>query len=149
MTGNRIWIFGLGLLVFGWLLFSQAAGTAEEEEIAPYMGELQRFSQKLGYAVNAENLRLAEFYRHEVDEVLDHLETIKEHDGFPIGGSIRKIMTPLMGEFQSALHQQSWPAIKKGYLGLIDGCNRCHAATEHEFLIITPATGEPPFNQQF
>lgn len=121
----------------------------EEEEISPYMGELQRFSQKLGYAVNAGNLRLSEFYREEIGEVLAELKEVEEHDGFPIGDTVKVIMDPIMKDFHSAIERRDTKAVQAQYLTLIEGCNRCHAATEHEFIEITPAAGTPPFNQKF
>ena len=42
-----------------------------------------------------------------------------------------------------------WTTTWTAYEKLIDGCNRCHMATEHGFIKIVPAQGEPPFNQTF
>ncbi len=118
-------------------------------EIAAHMGELQRFSQKLGYAANSGNQRLISFYGEEIGEALGELKEVETHDGFPIANTVKVIMDPIMEELSEAIEKRDMPALKSQYLSLIDGCNRCHAATEHEFIEITPATGAPPFNQKF
>lgn len=138
-------------LTFLVLAFTSCAFISHEEvELAPYMGSLQRFSQKLGYAAEAKNEELVEFYLHEIEETLDELEaTVPEHEGLPIAKPIRVIMFPLIEALEEAAHNSDWKKASTGYKDLIDGCNRCHAATEHEFIKITPASGGSPYNQKF
>ena len=121
----------------------------EEVEIAPFMGSLQRFSQKLGYAIEAENDVLSEFYRHELEEVFGDLKAVEEHDGFPVGSTVKKIMDPLMRGLSASMLEKDWLETGVRYNDLIDGCNRCHSALEHEFIEILPAVGDPPYNQKF
>ena len=149
-NGKPLFWLVAGLAAAMGLLTANLAPSPEEEiEIAPYMGELQRFSQKLGFAMKAHNKPLSDFYLQEVSEVLDHLKTVKEHDGFPIGETVVKIMDPIMGDLKTALEKDRWQDALTYYPGLIEGCNNCHAATEHEYIQITPAEGKPPFNQKF
>ena len=121
----------------------------EEVELAGYMGELQRFSQKLGFAIHGKNQKLSDFYLHEIEEVLGELKEIKEHEGMPIADSVQVIMTPLVSELSQYIHASNWKKSSKSYLEVIEGCNRCHSATEHEFIKILPSRGKSPFNQDF
>src|SRR5690554_4654739 len=61
------------------------ANEEEEIELAPYMANLQRHSQKLGYSIAARNQPLAAFYLEELEEALETLQNeVPEHDGMPI-----------------------------------------------------------------
>jgi len=119
-------------------------------ELAPYMGELQRFSQKLGYAIEGRSAPLAEFYLHEVTEVAEEIEeNVKEHDGFPIAALVKAQLTPQIAPLDDAVEAGDWKAAGTRYRALINSCNTCHVATEHAFIVLTPASGKPPFNQRF
>jgi hypothetical protein len=128
----------------------EQAEHAESTEPAPYMIALQHYSAKLGYAINARNARLAEFYLHEVEEVLEELiEKVPQHDDLPVAQFAQTILVPELPPLHDVVDSADWPAADARYLNLIDACNRCHGSTQHEYIIITPATGPPPFNQQF
>lgn len=121
----------------------------DDVELATIMGEMQRHSMKLGYAINAQNQRLAEFYLHEVEETLEEIKAVREHDGLPIGHIAGVIVNPALPPLDNAIEAGDWTAANKAYQGLIEACNNCHTATQHEFIVILPATGTPPFNQKF
>ncbi len=121
-----------------------------EIELASLMGEMQRHSAKLGFAIAGGNRPLATFYLHEIDEVLEELMTVEEHDGMPIAKPSRVILLPEVEALAVGLSGEvAWPELTEGYHKVIDACNRCHLATEHGFIEILPAAGEPPFNQRF
>ena len=113
------------------------------------MGDMQRHSFKLGFAILGKNQPLAEFYLHELHEVLEELEEVEEHDGMPIGSPARTILEPALGELASQLEPATWEEAWGAYELAIEACNRCHLATEHGFIQILPAHGTPPFNQVF
>lgn len=113
------------------------------------MGELQRHSAKLGYAIDGRNRELAEFYLEEVEEALATVERIPAHDGMPIGHPASVILRPLLPPLESDLETADWLAAGAAYGALIEGCNRCHTATEHAFIEILPPAGPPPYNQRF
>ncbi len=119
-------------------------------ELATLMGQLQRHSAKLGYAINGHNRPLATFYLEEIDEVLEELMTVEEDDGMPIAHPAGVILAPVLETLENNLATEvPWPEITGQYQLMIEACNRCHLATEHGFIEILPATGEPPFNQRF
>jgi hypothetical protein len=121
----------------------------EEVELAVMMGEIQRHSTKLGYSLVAQNQPLAMFYLEELGEVASKLVGIEEHDGLVIGSAAGLIIVPLIDQLMQEIEAASWERAAVGYTALIDGCNRCHAATAHEFIQILEAQGPPPYNQAF
>ena len=62
---------------------------------------------------------------------------------------VEVIMDPTLPPLRQALDAADWPAAGEAYRTMIQACNRCHAASEHEYLIIEPATGPAPYNQRF
>ncbi len=123
-----------------------------EVELAPFMGRMQVFSQKLGYSLQAQNAELAGFYLHELEETIEEIqELVPTHDGSPIGKMAEQMMVPVMEQLEKALKtktttwQRRWPL----YKDIIATCNDCHRATAHSYIRITPAQGHPPFNQDF
>ena len=133
--------------------FTAPAAVTEPEvevELASLMGEMQRHSAKLGYAIGGRNRPLASFYLVEVNEVLDELLEVEEDDGMPIAHPAGVILTPALAALAASLEESTeWPPAWEAYEAVIGACNRCHNATEHEFIEILPATGVPPFNQRF
>jgi len=122
----------------------------EHAELAPYMAHMQRFSMKLGYAVAEKNTKLANFYLHELEETAEEIEQeVPMHDKWPIAKLTKEIAEPAMEALVKEVKAGKWDAAKRRYKALIVACNRCHMATEHDYLVITEAAGEPPFNQNF
>lgn len=127
------------------------ADTPEDPELAAMMAEVQRYSAKLGYAINARNQPLAEFYMHEVDESLQRIrDEVPEYEGQRIADNIRLMIEPTVNQLDDTLHENGdWSQIDQQYGSLIDACNTCHTATQHAYIHITVPTGDPPYNQQF
>ena len=129
---------------------AQAQAEGEEEvELAVLMGEMQRHSTKLGYSIAAQNQPLSEFYLEEVDEIVAELLEIEQHDGIEIAAAARIIVPTVIEELEGRLRTSDWDGSTSAYTALIDACNRCHAATEHEFIEILEPQGPPPYNQSF
>lgn len=128
---------------------ADAVEEPEEIELAEPMAHLQRHSAKLGYALHARNARLADFYLTETEEALEDLRRVESYEGFPVARETGIIVDPTLPPLRGALAERDWPAADAAYEALIDACNRCHAASEHEYLVIEPARGPAPFNQRF
>lgn len=129
-------------------------GSAYEEgegpELAPYMGDMQRLSQKLGYSIQARNGPLAAFYIDEIEEGLEQIEDrFPVWEDYPLPKLVRIIAEPAVGRLRDEIAARHWEEVDAAYAALVQSCNRCHASTEHEFLVITAPRGEPPFNQRF
>lgn len=122
----------------------------QQAELALYMSRLQWHSEKLGFAIQGRNGRLAEFYLEEVGEVLEEVKSrAPVHDGLPIANLVTIIADPEIKLLNESLENNDWSAIDKQYLELVNSCNRCHSATQHEFIVILPVEGKPPFSQRF
>jgi hypothetical protein len=114
------------------------------------MSELQRYSQKLGYAIEGENQRLADFYMHEIDAVLSEIEAeVPVYSGIAIPEHVRALMRPSVEPVGQAIDAEDWEQAQQRYEAMISACNACHNATDFGFIKITPASGDPPFNQTF
>lgn len=126
------------------------AAAEEEVELAEIMGNLQRYSHKLGLAVQAKNLPLVKFYLHEVEELEHELRGIDSYEDLPIGDSTKKVFSPalelLEGSFASP---EDWTRISERYKNLLSSCNACHAVTKHEFIVITEPKQGNSYNQAF
>ena len=59
-------------------------------------------------------------------------------------------MNPLLLQLEAAITAADWKSSWLQYEALVDGCNRCHAATEHEYIEILTTENVPSvFNQKF
>ena len=151
---NKICLFA-GLMAFAFFLsflkydFAQASEGHDEVELAEYMGYLQRFSQKLGFSIQGKNLKLSEFYLHEIEEILDEVKEVETYDGVPIAKNVAVHILPKVEILEKTVKKSDWVESKKSYESFIAGCNSCHVATKHEFIKILPSSGVPPFNQKF
>lgn len=129
---------------------SQGASEEEHAELAPFMGQLQRFSQKLGYAIKARNPELAAFYLHELHEIAEDIEKeVPLHDGYQIAALCKAMLAPAIERCEKRMSKGSWEERWSSYTDVITSCNSCHLATAHAFIRILPADGRPPFNQDF
>lgn len=122
----------------------------EHAELAEPMSRMQYYAQKLGYSIQAENAPLAAFYLHELEELTEVTqEEVPEYEGHPIGTLLKQVLAPALRVQHDALERGDWEMTRQRYRQLIQSCNACHAATEHGFIQLTPAEGDPPFNQRF
>lgn len=129
---------------------TQESAAHETAELAEPMARLQYYSQKLGYAIDAENEPLAGFYIHEMEELsASIMAEIPEYEGHAISDLTRQMMMPALDAQHQAIESGQWSTARDVYRRVIDSCNACHIVTQHGFIVITPASGEPPFNQRF
>jgi hypothetical protein len=140
---------GVVLLVGGFALVRSARRSDLEPELAIYMGELQHHTHKLNLAIQSENVALADFYLHEVEEVAVQIEQLfPQHDGHRVGDLARAILEPQLVALRTTLERSNWDESRAGFSSLIAACNQCHSATSHGFIRIEATTANP-FNQSF
>ena len=122
----------------------------EDVELAEPMSRLHYYSQKLGFAIQAENEQLADFYLHEMEELNEDVQkTVPEYEGHPIAELMKGMFEPALEAQEAALASGDWSQARRSYSDMIQTCNSCHIVTDHGFIRITPAEGVPPFNQDF
>jgi hypothetical protein len=134
----------------------QATMEAQLEALKPGLGEtmsvIQPHHAKLYYAVKAENWPLAEY---EADEVAEGLDAAVKN--WPRFKDVKRPLTELVPAFTEAPLTLVGEAIKKrskaGALEALDkltaGCNGCHAAAAHGFIVIQAPQADEYSNQKF
>lgn len=131
------------------LPLTAAASEGEGDvELVDNMSQLQYFSHKAALSIDAENRQLADFYVHELEEMLEQTESIESYDGHPIGELAGAMLRPAVEDLEEALDEGEWPAVNSAYDSMIDSCNACHQATEHGYIKIERSS-QNPYMQDF
>jgi hypothetical protein len=112
--------------------------------LGEFMSGIQVHHEKLWFAGNAQNWKLANFEMDEIREALDDIQRFCTDR--PEVASIPMILPP-MDSVSKAVAQQDLPRFKSGFMLLTGTCNNCHRATRHEFNVIQIPT-TPPFSNQ-
>lgn len=112
------------------------------EELAEYMMRLQWYANKLYFAGEAGNQPLADFYLHEIEEVME--EVVKAgivDEGVQVSEHMKAYGLSYAEDFLDELRAEGLGNFGERYSGLIANCNSCHTVTEHSYIkIITPTT---------
>jgi len=125
-------------------------------ELAPYMGQLERLTQKLGLSIKHSNHGLAEFYLYEsLEAFLDIKKEVPEYRGHAIALLVERLSEPHYKLLEEAIKKDKAAGDKSNthataaFKGVINSCNQCHAVTQHGFIKITETSEVNPFNQDF
>ena len=109
-----------------------------------FMSGIQVHHNKLWFAGQAQNWKLADFEIHEIKEAVDNVEKFqterKESKQIPM-------IKPALDSVESAINQQNSAAFKSSYIVLTNTCNNCHRATNFEFNEVK-IPDNPPFSNQ-
>jgi hypothetical protein len=109
-----------------------------------FMSSIQVHHNKLWFAGENQNWKLAYF---EINEIKESLDDIKKYcTDRPETNSIGMIEQPLQN-VSHAIEQKNITEFKNSYSILTSTCNSCHQATQHEFNVISIPT-TPPFSNQ-
>jgi hypothetical protein len=111
-----------------------------------FMGSIQIHHEKLWFAGQNKNWKLADFEIHEMEEALDDLKDYCSER--PETKSITMIYAPV-NSLKKAIEQKNPTTFAQGFVDLTNTCNSCHIATNHEFNIIKIPTIPPFSNQEF
>ena len=126
------------------MIATNTAMAGDDLSLVKAMGSLQYFAHKTSLAIDKQNMKLASFYAHEIEEIIEIIENIEEFKGYPISELIKNKLIPPFEKFENALKTHDWSNINKQFNLMINGCNLCHTATHHEFIKI-----ERPNNNYF
>lgn len=101
-------------------------------EIAVHMARIQVYMHKLYWAGMAQNVPLADFYRHEIKEVMEEVAKagIKE-DGVDISAMMNATGIPAIDAMKAHLKDKGVAGFREQYDALIGACNSCHTASGH------------------
>ena len=152
-SGTRRIACGIGAGVVAALLAvaSLAAWASGEEDVhlVDKMSALQYFMHKAGLSIRAGSLELADFYLHEIEEVLLEVEEIESYDGHPVGQLSGAMLGPSFHELEEGVDSGDPERALSAYQVVLDACNACHVATEFGFIKVEDRSTENPYMQSF
>ena len=131
-----------------------AAGAADQpapakapDPYAPGLGDfmtayVQPHHIKLWEAGSAGNWPLAEYEANEIRETFEDVTTYQAvwHD-LPIDKMVKAILEPRLDAVDQAIKGRDGAAFAKAYADLTAGCNQCHRAAKHAFIVIQAPKG--------
>jgi len=111
-----------------------------------FMSSIQIHHEKLWFAGQNKNWKLADF---EVNEINEALQGIRDYCNERPEVKSLAMINPAIDSINTSIQQQNITSFKNSFILLTATCNNCHKATQHEFNVIKlPKT--PPFsNQEF
>jgi len=109
-----------------------------------FMSSIQVHHNKLWFAGQNQNWKLADFEIHEIQEAIEDIEMFQteREESQKIG-----MIKPALDSVTAAIEQKNNTLFKSSYVLLTNTCNNCHQATNFEFnQVKIPDT--PPFSNQ-
>ena len=92
---------------------------------------------KLGLAGREENWPLASYALVEIRQAFDGIAKAQpKFRGLPVAELIEAAMTRPIGVIDAAIKQQDAQKFAAAYEQLTQGCNACHAAIDHPYIVI-------------
>lgn len=111
-----------------------------------FMSSIQVHHNKLWFAGQNQNWKLADFEVHEIMEAIDGITTYqKERKESKQIDMIR----PALDSINAAIQKKNPAAFKSSYILLTNTCNNCHRDTEFEFNVVKIPDNPPFSNQDF
>lgn len=121
-----------------------------EPGMGDLMSALQLRHAKLWYAGEAENWALAAFELHEIEETFERVARWHpEEDGMPVGPALQGYMHGAHEPLETSVAKKDRAAFESAFDRFTEGCNACHRAMKHEFIVIQRPTREPVSNQRW
>lgn len=108
------------------------------------MSSIQLHHNKLWFAGQNQNWKLADFEVHEITETVEDIQKYlpERKESKEVG-----VLSPALDSMNAAIQQKSTTRFKSSYILLTNTCNNCHRATRFEFNVVKiPDT--PPFSNQ-
>ncbi len=150
------------------LLFATAAGNVALPQAGPTdtsngapvpytltMGDMmntliQPRHAKLGLAGEAQNWPLAQYALVEIRQAFAGIVKAQPtFMGLPVGQLVDAAVTQPMNAVDAAIKEQDEKGFAAAYAQLTAGCNACHAAVEHPFVVIRVPDASAFPNQDF
>ena len=115
-----------------------------ELEVAVYMGRIQQYAHKLWAAGTADNLLMAKFYLHEIDEAMEDLEHANiDDDGVPVSVHMKTYGINTVDAFADDMKANGLKDFEGQFSLLVNTCNSCHDKCGYPFLHIAVPTSPP------
>ena len=111
-----------------------------------FMSGIQVHHNKLWFAGQNQNWKLADFEIHEIMEAIDD---IKKYQTERKESKMIDMITPALDSINAAIQQKDPVLFNSSYTLLTNTCNSCHRATEFEFNVVKTPDNPPFSNQDF
>ena len=109
-----------------------------------FMSSIQVHHNKLWFAGQNQNWKLADFEIHEIKE---SVEDIQQYQTEREESKRVEMIIPALDTVMQAIDQKNITLFNSSYMLLTNTCNNCHRATKFEFNVVkVPDT--PPFSNQ-
>ena len=117
------------------------------EPYEPGLGEIMALQQmrhiKLWFAGRAGNWPLADY---EIDELKEGFDDVNQRLG---GDMVEKAVAARIAALEKAVEAKDRAAFANAFDQLTAGCNSCHQALDHAFIVIQRPTSLPYSDQSF
>ncbi|MEO9209548.1 MAG: hypothetical protein ABI208_00540 [Ginsengibacter sp.] len=111
-----------------------------------FMSSIQIHHNKLWFAGQNQNWKLADF---EIHEIMENIDAIKKYQTERKESKKIDMIQPALDSMNVAIHQKNPIAFRSSYILLTNTCNSCHRATEFEFNVVKIPENPPFSNQDF
>ncbi len=122
----------------------------EEFELAPIMGRMQVYANKLWFAGDAENWELSAFYIEEIEEAMEEIEESNaEENGVNLSQAVKEWgLTPIKN-LEKTVESKDKKQFILEYDNLTINCSGCHTTTKHSYIRIIRPTSPIFTNQKY
>ena len=121
-----------------------------EPGLGDLMSVLQLRHAKLWYAAQADNWALVDFELHEVEETFERIARWHpEEDGMPVVPALEGYMRAAHEALETSAANEDRARFEAAFDRFTEGCNACHRAMKHGFIVIQRPTREPVSNQRW
>ena len=111
-----------------------------------FMSSIQIHHNKLWFAGQKQNWKLADF---EIHEIIENIDAIKKYQRERKESEEIDMIEPALDSVNAAIKQEDPVAFKSSYILLTNTCNSCHRATNFEFNVVKIPDNPPFSNQDF
>ena len=111
-----------------------------------FMSGIQVHHNKLWFAGQNKNWKLADFEIHEIMEAID---AIQKYQSERKEGQMTEMIRPALDIMNFAIQQKNLAMFNDSYIFLTNTCNNCHRTTEFEFNVVKIPDNPPFGNQDF
>ncbi|QOW10258.1 hypothetical protein Q73A0000_07705 [Kaistella flava (ex Peng et al. 2021)] len=109
-----------------------------------FMSGIQVHHNKLWFAGENENWKLADFEIHEIMEAIDN---IKKYQKERKESEMIDMLNPALDSLNNAIKLKNPKLFKSSFITLTNTCNQCHRQTQFEFNVVK-IPDQPPFSNQ-
>ena len=111
-----------------------------------FMSSIQVHHNKLWFAGQNQNWKLADFEIHEIMETIDDIQKYQTERK---ESKVIAMIIPALDSVNAAIEQKNPVLFKSSYILLTNTCNSCHRAVQFEFNVVKIPDNPPFSNQDF